>query len=254
MLLSRTRQKMAYSLKSFIFDAAKFQKMLDIRDRHLLEDSMGFRGQYDEHRRFQIALLKERGLLPSHRLLEIGCGPLTAGIPIIDYLEPGNYVGVDVRSSVLDLSWKEVAKAGLSGKNPRLICSPSFAAKELADQKFDFVLSFSVLYHLSNEILAAYFSAVHQRLMPTGYCLATVNTEAQESTWLEFPYLKRSLEDYQRLAAASGLETESLGEIKDLGFRLAGIEKHNLMLSFRSAKVATVVAGSPETVATKRSL
>src|ERR1017187_3496889 len=106
MLLSKTRRKMVYKLKSYIFDAAKFQEVLDLRDKLRLEDSMGFRGQFDEHRRFQIALLKERGLVPSHRLLEIGCGPLTGGIPIIDFLEPDNYVGVDVRSSVLDLSWK----------------------------------------------------------------------------------------------------------------------------------------------------
>ena len=65
---------------------------------------MGFRGQFEKHRRFQMTFFRERGLVPSSRLLEIGCGPLTAGIPIIEYLEPGNYVGVDIRSSVLHLS------------------------------------------------------------------------------------------------------------------------------------------------------
>jgi cyclopropane fatty-acyl-phospholipid synthase-like methyltransferase len=227
MLLSKTRRKMVYKLKSYIFDAAKFQEVLDLRDKLRLEDSMGFRGQFDEHRRFQIALLKERGLVPSHRLLEIGCGPLTGGIPIIDFLEPDNYVGVDVRSSVLDLSWKEVGKAGLSAKNPRLICSSSFGATELADQKFDFILSFSVLFHLSNEILASYFVSMRQRLKPTGHCLANVNTETENSAWLEFPFLKRTVEDYRKFASECGLETTSLGELKDLGFRLSGDEQHN---------------------------
>jgi len=234
MLLRKTRQKIAYNLKSYIFDAAKFQAMLDLRENIRLEDSMGFRGQFEEHRRFQIALLKERGLLPSHRLLEIGCGPLTGGIPIIGYLEPGNYAGVDIRPSVLNMSWKEVGKAELSAKNPRLICSSSFGATELVGETYDFILSFSVLYHLSNEILASYFAAVRERLKPDGCCLANVNTQDESSTWLEFPFLKRNVEDYRQLAYACGLETTSLGEIKDLGFRLSGIEKHNKMLSFRA--------------------
>lgn len=50
-----------------------------MREKHRLEDSMGFRGQFDEHRRFQIELLKNLGLKPGHQFLELGCGPLTAG-------------------------------------------------------------------------------------------------------------------------------------------------------------------------------
>ena len=75
--------------------------------------------------------LKLQGLRPEHQFLELGCGPLTAGIPLIEYLSPGHYVGVDIRSSVLNLGWREVGKAGLSGKNPRLICSKAFASDEV---------------------------------------------------------------------------------------------------------------------------
>src|SRR5437667_11948751 len=107
MLLHRTRQRIAYKTKAFIFDLAGLHEVVDVREKNRLEDSMGFRGKFDEHRRFQMALLKEQGLIPSHKFLEIGCGPLTGGIPIIEYLEPGNYIGIDIRSSVLDLSWKE---------------------------------------------------------------------------------------------------------------------------------------------------
>ena len=152
-MLFRTRQRIKHRVKELIFDNAGFQEMLELRDRHRLEDAMGFRGQFDEHRRFQIAFLREQGLVPSSRFLEIGCGPLTAGIPVIEYLETGNYVGIDVRSSVLDLAWKEVGKAGLAVKNPRLICSSSFGSTELGAQTFDFILSFSVLYHLNDDIL-----------------------------------------------------------------------------------------------------
>jgi len=234
MLLSRTRRRFVHGLKEFVYDKVGLQSVAELREKHRLEDSMGFRGQFDEHRRFQMALLKEQGLAPHHRLLEIGCGPLTAGIPIIAYLEPNAYTGIDVRSSVLDMAWKEIGKAGLSIKNPRLICSSSFGSSELGDQKFDFILSFSVLYHLDDELLASYFAAVQKRLeAASGVCLANVNTLHDGGTWLEFPFLRRTLEAYRRTAAAHGLEMKSLGEIGGLGFGLCGPERQNELLSFR---------------------
>jgi SAM-dependent methyltransferase len=231
MFLSRTLRKLAYRSKAFVFDRAGLQEVPDTRDRLRLEESMGFHGQFDEHRRFQMSFLKEQGLLSSHMLLEIGCGPLTGGIPIIEYLAPGNYVGVDVRSNVLDLSWREVSKAALSAKNPRLICSASFGDLELGDQAFDFIFSFSVLFHLSDDILESYFKVVRRRLKEAGVCFANVNTIDDASTWLEFPFVKRDLEKYQEVAAGCGLKMKSLGEIRNLGFRLPGQERRNQMLS-----------------------
>jgi cyclopropane fatty-acyl-phospholipid synthase-like methyltransferase len=232
MILSRTRRKLRLSLKGFVFDKAKLQEALDERHKNALEDSMGFRGQFDEHRRFQITLLKQQGLLPSHDFLEIGCGPLTGGLPVIEYLDPNRYVGVDIRSSVLDTSWGEVGRYHLSRKNPRLVCSSSFGANELEDLQFDFVLSFSVLFHLSDELLPMYFSEVSKRLRHGGRCFANVSIRMDDSTWLEFPFLNRSVESYKTLATAAGLATRRLGCIQSLGFRLGAVEKHNEMLVF----------------------
>jgi cyclopropane fatty-acyl-phospholipid synthase-like methyltransferase len=230
--LSRTRAKLVHQTKGLIFDAANFQKMVELREKHQLEDSMGFRGQWDEHRRFQIEMLKKQGLLPEHTFLELGCGPMTGGIPVIEYLQSGNYVGVDIRSSVLNLGWREIGKAGLSGKNPRLICSPDFASEYIADMKVDFVYSFSVLFHLNDEVLNAYFSAVSSRLKPSGSCLANVNTHLPSDQWLEFPFIKRTIDTYVQAAALHGLTTVSLGKIKDMGFRSQSDEKENPLLKF----------------------
>lgn len=232
MLLSRTRKRAKLALKSFLFDVANFQEIVEIRRRHALEDCMGFHGQWDEHRRFQLAFLKEQGLVPTNTLLEVGCGPLTGGMPIIDFLQPRNYVGIDIRSSALDLAWSEVALAGLSAKNPRLICSSSFGSAELGAMEFDFVLSFSVLYHLSDDILQAYFSAVARHLKPDGRCFAQINTTVDNSTWLQFPFLRRTAGEYTEAAGRAGLHTEPLGTIESLGFRLPGEERTNEMLKF----------------------
>jgi 2-polyprenyl-3-methyl-5-hydroxy-6-metoxy-1,4-benzoquinol methylase len=232
MLLSRMRHKAKLALKEFIFEKSNLQEVVDVRRRYALEDSMGFHGQWDEHRRFQIGFLKSRGLLPSHKVLEIGCGPLTGGIPLIGYLDAGNYFGIDIRSSVLDLSWLEVGLAKLSAKNPKLICSSSFGSEELGEQKFDLVFSFSVLFHLTDELLKSYFVQVSGRLKPGGICLAQVNTHLESSTWLQFPFIRRTLADYSRAAREAGLEANSLGTIQSLGFRLEGEERLNEMLEF----------------------
>ena len=231
--LARTRAKVIHKVKGFIFDVGRFQSMVDLREKHLLEDSMGFRGQWDEHRRFQIEMLKGQGLKPYHDFLEIGCGPLTVAIPLIDYLEPNRYTGVDVRSSVLDLSWKEVGKAELSSKNPRLICSSSFASSELSDQRFDMIYSFSVLYHLSDDILDTYFASISNRLRPSGFCIANVNTHIPSDKWLQFPFLMRSIEAYENLASKHGLEMIDLGTLEDNGFRNQAAEKLNPLLKFQ---------------------
>lgn len=231
----RTVQRSILKLKELIFDRFGMQDVVELRRRRQLEDSMGFRGQWEDHREFQIDLLKKQGMLPSSRLLEIGCGPMTGGIPIIRYLNAGCYTGVDVRDSVLNLAWQEVGDAGLSKKNARLICSSNFAQPELAAEKFDFILSFSVLFHLDDEVLDKFFHAVSQVLSPEGRCITNINTEVPDSTWLEFPFKRRSVEQYRSAAARYKLNTRDFGEITSLGFSGNGLEKHNRLLVFQRA-------------------
>lgn len=231
----RTIQRSMLKFKELIFDRFGMQDLVDLRRRQQLEDSMGFRGQWEDHREFQIDLLKRQGMLPTSRLLEIGCEPMTAGIPIIRHLNAGCYTGVDVRDSVLNLAWQEVGDAGLSQKNARLICSSNFAQPELAAEKFDFILSFSVLFHLDDEVLDEFFHAVSQLLSREGRCITNINTEVPDSTWLEFPFRRRSVEQYRRAAARHELVTLDLGDIASLGFGGSGLEKYNRLLIFHRA-------------------
>lgn len=68
-------------------------------------------------RDFQIQFLKHVGLQPEHYLLDIGCGTLRGGIPIIEYLEEQHYHGVEVRDSVLEAGRRELQEADLKAKN-----------------------------------------------------------------------------------------------------------------------------------------
>lgn len=231
-MLKRTREKLLHGAQKWTFEAFNLRSMLDREETAVLERHMGFLGQIPEHRRFQIDFLRAEGLKPSHSLLEIGCGPMTGGLPIIDYLDAGRYVGVDVRPEVLNLSWREIGKAGLAAKNPQLLCSANFGDEALGARTFDYVLSFSVLYHLADEILNGWLESVAKR---AGVAYANVNVNVESSTWLQFPFLKRSLATYRDMAEKHALKTEELGTIESLGFKLPGEEKNNVMLRFTRA-------------------
>jgi cyclopropane fatty-acyl-phospholipid synthase-like methyltransferase len=46
--------------------------------------------------KWQINSLETLGLIPSNKLLDVGCGPLHFGTYAISYLDNGNYHGVEV--------------------------------------------------------------------------------------------------------------------------------------------------------------
>ena len=50
----------------------------------------------------QLELLLENGLEPSDHVLDIGCGALVAGKPLLEFLEPGHYVGIEPNVWLLD--------------------------------------------------------------------------------------------------------------------------------------------------------
>lgn len=137
-----------------------------------------------------------------------------------------------MRSTVLDLAWQQIGRHELSAKNPRLICSDGFGNEELGDRRFDYMWAFSVLFHMSDEILEQLFSSVAKRLRAGGMFVANVQTDLESSTWLQFPFVKRTVDDYRQAAAHHGLNTTDLGTIEERGFGLAGAERKNPLLLF----------------------
>jgi SAM-dependent methyltransferase len=214
-----------------IFDKLHIQDALDEVECRTLEDHMGFRGQWTEHRRFQLTFARSQGVVPESRFIEIGCGPLTLALPLISYLAPGNYVGIDVRPEVLNLGWQQIGKAGLADRNPRLLCSRSFGADELPQSsQADFIWAFSVLYHLTDELVHMCFAQVARRLAPGGSFFANINAQQDESTWLQFPFNRRDPGFYREIAARHGLKVTDLGSLESLGFELNADERLNELL------------------------
>ena len=168
-------------------------------------------------RDFQIRFLKNKNLKPEHYLLDIGCGTLRGGIPLIDYLQDGHYFGVEARAEVLEEGRKELREAGLEGKNPTLFVCPDIS-RFMIDREFNFIWAFSVLIHMSDEILNDTLAFVNKHLSEKGVFYANVNIgERPDSTWEGFPLVARTLEFYKQACAKHGLVVSDLGPLKDHG-------------------------------------
>ena len=172
-------------------------------------------------RDFQIQFLRRIGLKPDHYFLEIGCGTLRGGVPIIDYLDSARYYGIEARANVLEEGKKELAEANLLQKVPVLIAAEDISTVKL-NQEFDYIWAFSVLIHMKDEILKDCFSFVSKHLKSDGYFYANVNTSTgPDGEWkgedFLFPIVHRSLEFYKEACAINGLKLTTVGKLRDLG-------------------------------------
>ncbi|WP_119461616.1 class I SAM-dependent methyltransferase [Rhodospirillaceae bacterium SYSU D60014] len=111
-------------------------------------DAIG--GMWEEIGQLQVDFLCRNGLRPGHRLLDIGCGSLRAGVRLVAYLEPDHYWGTDLNSSLLDAGYNiEIQALGLTNRLSRshLVCDTDFSFPDIRGP-FDYVLAQSVFTHL----------------------------------------------------------------------------------------------------------
>jgi SAM-dependent methyltransferase len=165
-------------------------------------------------------------------VVDIGCGTLRGGIPIIERLSANNYVGIDIRSEVEAEAHAELMHHKLSRKNPTLIFGRSLSEIHLARQ-FDVAWAFSVLFHLTDAHLRECFAFVQEHLKPNGVFYGNVNLGTREpDQWREFPEVWRTLAEYKKTAARFGLTVEDMGMLDHLVERApVGGNQHMLRLT-----------------------
>ena len=174
---------------------------------------------YKRIRDFQIKFLKEMGLMPEDYLLDLGCGTLRGGIPIIRYLEKGHYYGIEILPDVLEEGKKELLASKLTDKEPVLL-SGSISSVNI-DRELNYVWAFSFLIHLTNEILEDCFEFVSRHLGKQGKFYATVNIgNKKDDSWRGFPVVWRSLDFYKQVASSHGLTVQDIGPRQEFGYAL----------------------------------
>jgi SAM-dependent methyltransferase len=205
--------------------------------RHALAGPEGHPGVWRAKRDFQYGFLRRMGLARSDRLLEIGCGTLRGGLPLIDFLEAGNYCGIEAREPVLREAHKELAEAALTHKRPVLLQAADLASVHLGTT-FRIVWAFAVLQHMPDETLRGALRCAREHMDREGLFFASVNLAEtrRERTWREFPDIARPLHEYLALAEAAGLVAEDLGPLTDWGHPADLINAHHHMLVLRRAE------------------
>lgn len=187
---------------------------------------------WEMKRAFQVDFLRSVGLEPHHTLLDLDCGNLRGGIPLIQYLEPGHYAGVEKREEVLNRGRREVTSRGLELKCPLLVCTDDLATLELG-RRFDCVWAYSVLFHLDDPVLDGAFAFVRKHLRTGGSFYATALLESDpHGPWREFPVIARPLDTYRAAGARHELSTESVGPVTDLGHAPDKVGSRQHMLRF----------------------
>jgi SAM-dependent methyltransferase len=190
-------QALAGRVKPFVpvFVKRPLQRALPSRYRQYLDPEWHRRtirrnlGYWDYLGRLQLDYLVERGLEPEHHLLDIGCGPLRAGVHFIRYLEPGHYAGVDKDGAVLEAARNvELPRYGVEAKAPALLASEHFEFDKLG-RTFDVAIAQSVFTHLSLNSIIRCLVELSRVLRPGGKFYATIH---------ENPHGKLHVDDIQQ--------------------------------------------------------
>src|SRR5262245_47018285 len=129
-------------------------------------------GLWETIGRLQFDFLVGRGLLPRHRLLDVGCGCLRGGVYFIAYLEAGHYFGLDKEPLLLAAGITEVGRELFEAKQPVLRVAGDFAPRPFGEA-VDFALAQSVFTHLPAPLVRSCLRRVRMGVRPGGTFLAT---------------------------------------------------------------------------------
>ncbi|MFF5210026.1 class I SAM-dependent DNA methyltransferase [Streptosporangium sp. NPDC000396] len=157
----------------------------------------------------QFDYLTRHGLKPEHRMLEIGCGNLRAGRLFINYLDTGNYYGIDISPDILLSAQDVLVSHGLRDKLPHLTMVKNLRFDFLPDEMFDVVHAHSVFSHSPLHVIEECFQHIGRIMRPGG--------------WFDFTFDRTEGKEHQVLREDFYYRTETL---------VALAEKHGLHAVF----------------------
>lgn len=139
-----------------------------------------------------------QGLVPTSKLLDVGCGALRAGIVLAKYLEPGGYYGIDVNESLIRAALiHELPLAGLQDRVPAENLRVTARFKCDFGVEFDFAIAQSVFTHLPLNHIRLCLYRLSRVMAPGGRFFATFfevpaskpyarpATQVRRTTWPE---------------------------------------------------------------------
>jgi len=109
--------------------------------------------------------LVEAGLKPQHLCVDYGCGSLWAAEPIINYLQPGCYYGLDLTDHFYAFGRQRIGDL-LAEKKARLAVIGPASLRQVAALQPDFIFSRKVLPHVKADALPRYLANIASLMTP----------------------------------------------------------------------------------------
>ncbi|GAB2572245.1 class I SAM-dependent methyltransferase [Streptomyces capparidis] len=160
----------------------------------------------------QFDYLVSHGLTPRDRMLEIGCGNLRAGWRFIEYLETGNYYGIDISPDILIAAQDTLVRHRLQEKLPTLTPVRDLRFSFLPDAHFRVVHAHSVFSHSPLPVIDECLAHVGRVLAPGGWFDFTFDrTEGEEHHVLREDFYYRT-ETLIALALRHGLSARLMAD------------------------------------------
>jgi len=125
--------------------------------------------------------LIEAGMTAQSKVLNIGCGNLSEGAPIIRTLEPDHFVGVEPNGWLVEAALDH--ERDLAHKSPRFLWRSDFDASDLGE-RFDFIVGHSVLSHIAHWQLNQFLANTRAVVDEGAAMLASIILD-QFNTWDE---------------------------------------------------------------------
>lgn len=249
--LSAVAKRMIRKLRGVYLRVARAAQRRLSRDagrKYELESLVGPIGYWDELVEYQFSFLRKMGLETQHSFLELGCGPLPSGIPVIEFLEKQKYVGIDVSAVALNYAYQRIAEHDLAAKNPILLYSQEFGRGALSGQTFDYIWVSQLLYHLDEEQLDQLLEQVARCAHFGTVFLGDIMTDDRAHTWMSrnptwrgLRYHFHSLQRVSELAAPHGLKVEDIGSLEQHGYPKAISLRTNRMLRITPEETSAAV-------------
>jgi hypothetical protein len=155
------------------------------------------------------------GLMPDHRLLDIGAGSLRVGWWLVQYLDPENYYAIEPVASRIDKAEE------ILGAKIHIYYNEDF---EFPDVEFDFVLARSIWTHASKAMISKMLSEFSENSAPDAKFLTSFIPSRSEredykgNEWVgrvnkndKARVIRHSLAWIQRECEKFGLTVEEVG-------------------------------------------
>ena len=170
---------------------------------------------WDQVGKLQLDFLVERGLRPSHCLLDVGCGCLRAGRFFIKYLDAGNYLGLEKQEELVATGLAEELERSIQEeKRPEFVISPCFEFHRFSKQPH-FSIAQSIFTHFSPEDIRLCLRKLRE-FVSSGHMLyatffegaSTANSKQSHDIWV-FHYSRAQMEEFGK---QTGWKPEYIGD------------------------------------------